>query len=91
MPTKGFVKGIVSNLVIVEVDNPVSQNEIAYIDLDGTKLMAEVIKVIGKNVYVQVFENTRNLKVGAPVEFAGHMLEVVLGPGLLSRNLDGLQ
>jgi V/A-type H+-transporting ATPase subunit A len=91
MPTKGIVKGIVSNLVIVEVDSPVSQNEIAYIDLDGTKLMAEVIKVIGKNVYVQVFENTRNLRVGAPVEFAGHMLEVVLGPGLLSRNLDGLQ
>ena len=56
MPTKGFVKGIVSNLVIVEVDNPVSQNEIAYIDLDGTKLMAEVIKVIGKNVYVQVLK-----------------------------------
>ena len=66
MPTKGIVKGIVSNLVIVEVDSPVSQNEIAYIDLDGTKLMAEVIKVIGKNVYVQVFENTRNLRVGSP-------------------------
>lgn len=91
MPTKGIVKGIISNLVIVEVDNPVSQNEIAYIDLNGNKLMAEVIKVIEKNVYVQVFENTRNLMVGASVEFTGHMLEVVLGPGLLERNLDGLQ
>ena len=91
MPTKGIVKGIISNLVIVEVDNPVSQNEIAYIDLNGNKLMAEVIKVIDKNVYVQVFENTRNLMVGASVEFTGHMLEVVLGPGLLERNLDGLQ
>ena len=31
MATKGIVKGIVSNLVTVEVDGPVSQNEICYI------------------------------------------------------------
>ncbi len=89
--TKGIVRGIISNLVIVEVDGPVAQNEIAYINLDGTNLMSEVIKVIGKNVYVQVFESTRGLKVGAEVNFQGHMLEVVLGPGLLERNLDGLE
>lgn len=91
MSTKGKVKGIIANLVIVEVEGPVSQNEIAYIDLNGVKLMSEVIKVVGKNVYVQVFESTRGLAVDAPVEFAGHMLEVVLGPGLLERNLDGLE
>lgn len=91
MLTKGVVKGIISNLVIVEVDGPVAQNEIAFINLDGTNLMSEVIKVIGKNVYVQVFESTRGLKIGATVEFRGHMLEVTLGPGLLERNLDGLQ
>lgn len=91
MLTKGTVKGIISNLVIVEVDGPVAQNEIAYIDLQGTKLMAEVIKVAGNNANLQVFESTRGLTVGAPVEFQGHMLEVVLGPGLLQRNLDGLE
>ena len=91
MRTKGKVIGIISNLVIAEVDGHVAQNEIAYIDLDGTKLMAEVIKVIGKNANLQVFESTRGLTVGADVEFQGHMLEVVLGPGLLQRNLDGLE
>ena len=91
MSTKGIVKGIISNLVIIEVDGPVSQNEIAYIVLDDTKLMAEIIKIIGQNAYVQVFESTRGLAVGAEVEFTKHMLEVVLGPGLLERNLDGLQ
>lgn len=91
MLTKGTVKGIISNLVIVEVDGPVAQNEIAYIDLDGTPLMAEVIKVTGKNANLQVFESTRGLKINAEVEFQGHMLEVVLGPGLLQRNLDGLE
>lgn len=91
MATKGLVKGIVSNLVTVEVDGPVSQNEIGFITIGNTKLMSEVIKVTGKNAYVQVFESTRGLKVDAPVEFMGHMLEVTLGPGMLSRNYDGLQ
>lgn len=91
MATKGVVTGIVSNLVTVEVDGPVYQNEICYIDLDGVKLMSEVIKVIGKNAYVQVFESTSGLRTGNEVEFAGHMLEVTLGPGMLSKNYDGLQ
>ncbi len=89
--TTGKVKGIIANLVTVGVDGPVAQNEICYITLGDTKLMAEVIKVIGDNVYAQVFESTRGLKVGNMVEFTGHMLEVTLGPGLLSRNYDGLQ
>lgn len=91
MATKGVVKGIVSNLVTVEVDGPVSQNEICYITVDGVKLMSEVIKVIGKNAYVQVFESTRGMRVGDEAEFEDHMLEVTLGPGMLSRNYDGLQ
>ena len=53
--------------------------------------MAEVIKVVGADVFVQVFESTRGLKVGAPVDFTGHMLEVKLAPGMLSKNFDGLQ
>jgi V/A-type H+-transporting ATPase subunit A len=91
MSTTGKVKGIISNLVIIGVDGPVSQNEICYIETGNTKLMAEVIKIIGENAYAQVFESTRGLQVGATAEFMGHMLEVTLGPGLLSRNYDGLQ
>ena len=91
MLTKGTVRGIISNLIIVEADGPVAQNEIAYINHAGTRLMAEVIKVVGKNANLQVFESTRGLSIGTEVEFQGHMLEVVLGPGLLERNLDGLE
>ncbi|MCQ2325333.1 MAG: V-type ATP synthase subunit A, partial [Paludibacteraceae bacterium] len=89
--TKGKVKGIIANLVMVEVDGPVSQNEICYISVGDIQLMAEVIKFTAKTAYAQVFESTRGLKVGNDVEFTGHMLEVILGPGLLSRNYDGLQ
>lgn len=89
--TKGVVAGIIANLVIVDADGPVSQNEICFIKLKGVPLMAEVIKVIGNKAYTQVFESTRNLRVGDTVEFAGHLLEATLGPGILSKNFDGLQ
>lgn len=91
MKSTGVVIGITSNLVTVKVDGAVSQNEICYISLGGTKLMAEVIKVTGEKVSVQVFESTRGLKAGSKVEFMGHMLEVTLGPGILSHIYDGLQ
>lgn len=89
--TTGKVVSIISNLVLVHIEGPVFQNEICYIFLGSEKLMAEVIKVIGEIAYVQVFESTRGLKPGSKVEFDGHMLEVKLGPGLLSKNFDGLQ
>ena len=91
MKTKGKVTGIVSNLVTVQVDGPVAENELCYITLAGTPLLAEVIKVNGDKASVQVFESTRGLKNGDPVEFEGRMLEVTLGPGLLSSVYDGLQ
>ena len=91
MKTKGIVTGIVSNLVTVQVDGPVAENEICFIDLAGVKMMAEVIKVNGNTASVQVFESTRGLRNGDAVEFEGRMLEVTLGPGLLSSVYDGLQ
>jgi len=91
MKTTGKVAGIVANLVIVETEGTTAQNEICYIQHAGTRLMAEVIRIFGNKIYVQVFESTRGLKIGSTVEFQGHMLEVTLGPGILSRNYDGLQ
>ncbi len=91
MVTIGKVKGIIANLVIVEANDPVSQNEICMIKHSEADLMAEVIKIEGNLAYVQVFESTRGLKIGTEVEFTSRMLEVSLGPGILSRNYDGLQ
>ena len=91
MATKGKVTGIVSNLVTVKVDGPVGENELCHINLGGTMLLAEVIKVTGQNASVQVFESTRGLKNGDEVTFLGRMLEASLGPGLLSGVYDGLQ
>ena len=89
--TKGTVSGVIANMVTLRVDGPVKQGEICYIETGGDRLMAEVIKILGQDVYVQVFESTRGLKVGAVAQFTSHMLEVQLGPGMLSKNYDGLQ
>ncbi len=91
MKTTGRVHGIISNIVIVKADGAVGQNEICYVYAGDTKMMAEVIKVMGDDAYVQVFDSTRGLKIGDRVEFEGHMLEATLAPGMLSRNYDGLQ
>ena len=91
MKTLGRVNGIISNIVIVKADGAVGQNEICYVYCGETRMMAEVIKVIGDDAYVQVYDSTRGLKIGDKVEFVGHMLEATLAPGLLSRNYDGLQ
>jgi len=91
MSTTGKVTGIIANLVTVEVNGPVAQNEICYIRLGDSRLMAEVIKVNGKSASVQVYESTRGVRKGNDVEFMGYMLEATLGPGLLSSNYDGLQ
>ena len=91
MKTTGIVKAIIANLVTIEIDGPVAQNEICFIELENAHLMAEVIKVNGNQAFVQVFESTRGLRTGAKAEFQSHMLEVTLGPGILSSNYDGLQ
>ena len=91
MKTLGRVNGIISNIVIVKVDGAVGQNEICYVYCGDTRMMAEVIKVVGDEAYVQVYDSTRGLKIGDKVEFLGHMLEATLAPGLLSKNYDGLQ
>ena len=91
MKSTGKVTGIVSNLVTVETDGPVSQNELCFVTSGDTRLMAEVIKVTGKTASIQVFESTRGLKNGNKVEFEDRMLEATLGPGLLSSCYDGLQ
>lgn len=86
----GKITGIIANLILVEVDGPVAQNEVCFVAHKTTPLMAEVIKVRNGIAYAQVFESTRGLKPGTLVEFQGNMLEATLGPGILSRNYDGL-
>ncbi len=83
---------VYGNLVIAQTDGNVVQNSVGYcIHSDGTKLLSEVIRIRGHLADLQVFEETRGLKIGDSVEFSQEMLSVTLGPGLLGQIYDGLQ
>ncbi len=89
--TKGKVTGVISNLISIEAEGSVTQNEICLIHSEGKKLKAEVIRVNDSLASAQLFESSRMVKIGSEVEFTGRMLEVELGPGILSKKYDGLQ
>lgn len=92
MKTTGHVVKAFGNLLHVHFDGDIQQGEVAMAHLaDGTPLKAEVIEIVGDVAKVQVYEDMRGVQLGTPVEFASHLLEVELGPGLLSSIVDGLQ
>jgi V/A-type H+/Na+-transporting ATPase subunit A len=76
---------------------PLVKNEVIYIcpqrkSGDRTeKLKAEVLRVRGQEADAQVYESTRGVGIGDPVEQTGQLLSVTLGPGLLGQVYDGLQ
>jgi V/A-type H+-transporting ATPase subunit A len=69
----------------------IKKNEVGYIHVGKERLMAEVLRIHGSTADMQVFEDTRGVKVGDPVEMSDQMLSVFLGPGLLGQVFDGLQ
>jgi len=88
----GRIVAVFGNMVVAEADGRVVQNSVGYCCRgDGARLLAEVIRIRGRMADLQVFEETRGLKVGDPVEFRDAMLSVTLGPGLLGQIYDGLQ
>ncbi len=95
------VVAVQDDLVTIAMDAtrplPILKNEVVYIcprRLDGDRqerLKAEVLRVNGTTADAQVFESTRGVGVGDPVEQTGELLSVSLGPGLLTQVYDGLQ
>ncbi|MGR3175475.1 MAG: V-type ATP synthase subunit A [Candidatus Scalindua sp.] len=91
MKNRGKIVGINKNMITVEFEGNVKQNEVAYAVLDESRLKTEVIRIRGNRADLQVFEDTRGLKMDDVVEFTGELLSVELGPGLLGQLYDGLQ
>lgn len=89
--TKGKVVGVNGNMVSVEFDGVVSMNEVAYVKVDNVSLKSEVIRIRGNVAQLQVYEMTKGIAEGDPVEFTGDLLSAELGPGLLGQVYDGLQ
>jgi V/A-type H+-transporting ATPase subunit A len=91
--SKGRIIAINGPLATCEVDQgrEVLQNEVAYVTCQGASLKAEVIRVRGRQIDMQVFESTTGMIVGNEVTFSGELLSATLGPGILGMIYDGLQ
>jgi V/A-type H+/Na+-transporting ATPase subunit A len=87
----GKVTKAFGNLLQVQFQGDVRQGEVAMVRIDGVQLKAEVIEIKGNQAKIQVFEDTRGVKLNSPVDFTGDLLEAELGPGLLTSIFDGLQ
>jgi V/A-type H+-transporting ATPase subunit A len=87
----GKVTKAFGNLLQVEFEGHVRQGEVAMVHVGDLKLKAEVIEIVGNEVKIQVYEDTKDIEYGTPVSFTGDLLEAELGPGLLTSILDGLQ
>ncbi len=88
---EGRIVGVSGNMVVAEFSGDVMQNELAYAVSGKEELKAEVIRVRGNLVEMQVFESTDGLRVGDAIRFSGGLLSVSLGPGILAQVYDGLQ
>lgn len=87
----GEVVQAFGNLLQVRFSGDVRQGEVAMVEVGETLLKGEVIEVVGDEVKIQVFEDTRGIVLGTPVHFQTDLLEAELGPGLLTSIYDGLQ
>lgn len=88
----GRVVKAFGNLLQVEFSGNIRQGEVCSVSVGGgVALKAEVIEILGQIAKIQVFEDTRGVRLNTAVEFHGHLLEAELGPGLLSSIVDGLQ
>ncbi len=89
---EGRIKAVFGNMVVAQVEGRVVKNAVGHcLRADGTKLLCEAIRIRGNAVDLQIFEETRGLKVGDSVVFMDQMLSANLGPGLLGQVFDGLQ
>ncbi len=86
------VLAVRESLVTIDAGGvPIRKNEVGFILVGRERLMAEVLRIQGNTADMQVFEDTRGVRVGDHVEMSGEMLSVVLGPGLLGQVFDGLE
>jgi V/A-type H+-transporting ATPase subunit A len=87
----GVITAINGNLISADFTEKVRQNEVAHVLFGDRRLKSEVIRIQGSKAQLQVFEETRGLKIGDRVAFTGELLSAQLGPGLLGQVYDGLQ
>jgi V/A-type H+-transporting ATPase subunit B len=79
---------IAGDVITVEADG-IGYMEIAQVTTARGDSLAQVIRIDGKRVSLQVFTGSRGVSTGDTVRFLGHPMRVATGTNLLGRIFDG--
>ncbi|HDD56718.1 MAG TPA: V-type ATP synthase subunit A, partial [Nitrososphaeria archaeon] len=85
----GEIKRINGSLIIAEGLEGVRIGDIAYVG--DLRLIGEVVRISGREVALQCYEDTSGLRPGEHVISTGTPLVAELGPGLIGGIFDGLE
>jgi len=79
---------IAGDVITVEAEG-IGYNEIAEIQTRRGISLAQVIRLDGKRVSLQIFSGSRGVSTGDKVRFLGHAMKVASGENLLGRIFNG--
>ena len=75
--------------VITIIAEDIGYNEIAEIQTRRGVSLAQVIRLDGKKVFLQVFAGSKGVSTGDKVSFLGHPMRVASGENLMGRIFNG--
>ncbi|WAC05187.1 MAG: V-type ATP synthase subunit B [Methanoregula sp.] len=79
---------IAGDVITVEAEN-VGNTEMAQVTTGRRTSLAQVIRLDGKKVFLQVFAGSRGISTGDKVRFLGHPMRIATGTTLLGRIFNG--
>ena len=79
---------IAGNVVTVEAKD-IGYRDLAEISSERGKSLAQVIRIDGDNIYLQVFAGSRGISTGDKVRFLGHAMRISFTEDLLGRIFNG--
>lgn len=82
------IEQIAGNVIVVKADQVISR-ELAQVDSTHGTSLAQVIRLEGDDVYLQVFAGSRGIGTDAKVRFLGRTMQVPFSENLLGRVFTG--
>jgi len=79
---------IAGNVITVEAGD-VGYSDLAEISSKAGKSLAQVIRIDGERVYLQVFAGSRGISTGDKIKFLGHPMRVSFTENLMGRLFNG--
>ena len=82
------IEQIAGNVIVVSADG-ISYNELAQVTSDMGTSLAQVIRLEGGRVYLQVFAGGRGISTDSQVRFLGRTMQVPFSENLMGRVFNG--